>query len=112
MPARKTKNPRIQFVPSDELLALVKRISDISGQSRASICAEILDEVVPVLRQQLDAFEKLAAAPEQARELLARQAADAHRDIDAAVAAAMQRDLDLPHVDGRKKRGARRVAGT
>ena len=111
MAYRRTKNPRIQFVPSDDLLALVNRIAKVSGQSRASICAEMLEEVVPVLRQQLDAFEKLAALPEQARELLARQADDAHRDIDAAVAAAMQRDLELPHVDGRKK-GARRVAGT
>lgn len=103
-----TKNPRINFVPTDVVLALVKRISELTGQSKASICSEMLDNVAPVMAQQLDALEKLREMPERAREHLEELAAAAHRDIDQAM-------LELPSVDRRRKHHrerVRRAAGT
>lgn len=103
-----TKNRRISFVPSDQLQTLVLRISELSGDSRASICAQLLDDVVPVMQEQLDALEKLRAVPEKAREHLTQLAAAAHQGIDQAL-------LELPTVDRRRKHHkerARRVSGT
>jgi hypothetical protein len=104
----KTKNPRISFVPSDQVAALVARIADVSGQSRASICAEILNDVAPVMQEQLGALEKLRDVPEKAREHLENLAAASRQDIDQAL-------LELPAVDHRRKHHKdrdRRVSGT
>lgn len=63
-----TKNPRIAFVPSDEVLRLVTHLAGASGQSLASIVSELMDDIAPVIQGQLDAFAAIAARPEKARE--------------------------------------------
>lgn len=105
---RKTRNPRIAFVPSDQVAALVARISELSCESRASICSQLLDDIAPVMQQQLDALERLREVPEKAREHLAQLAVASHQSIDQAL-------LELPSVDHRRKHHkerARRVSGT
>jgi hypothetical protein len=62
-----TKNPRIQFVPSDVVHALVRRLAAASGQSRASIVSELMDDIAPVIQGQLEALEKIAARPDEVR---------------------------------------------
>ena len=105
MAARPTKNPRIAFVPSDVVHALVRRVSDMSGKSRASIVAEILDDVAPVLQGQLDAMEKIAGKPEEARALVAAYANEAIATI-----AQAQLDLDEPKQKPGRKRKPRRLS--
>jgi hypothetical protein len=63
-----TKNKRIAFVPSDEVLRLVTKVSELSGQSKASIVAEMMDEVSPVFMNQIETMQALMAAPDKARE--------------------------------------------
>ena len=65
-----TKVPRIAFVPSPEVRALLEEISEASGRPVASIASEILDDVVPVLQEALAAMKAVAAQPERARELV------------------------------------------
>lgn len=100
MQVMSTKNPRISFVPSDEVRALLMRLSAASGRSMASFAAEILQEVAPVMREQLDALEAVQRAPEKAREILRDRAQEAHRRIDQAV-------LSLERPDGRRTRHRR-----
>ena len=103
MAARPTKNPRIAFVPSDQVHALVRRLSEASGQSRASIVSELMDDIAPVIQGQLEAFERIAARPDQAREHVQAFANEA----TAMIAQAM---LDLPAPP--KKRGRPRKHAT
>ena len=68
MAYRKTVRPRIAFVPSERVDLLLRELSELSGQSMSSLAAEMLDEVAPVIRGQLDALKALQATPEKARE--------------------------------------------
>lgn len=64
------KNPRIAFVPSDEVRALLEDIAQLTGRPMASIASEILDDVAPTLRDTLAAMRTVQAQPEKARELV------------------------------------------
>lgn len=89
--SRKTRNPRIAFVPSDRVRSVLERLSAVSGQSMASIAAGLLDEAAPVLDDQLRAFEQINARPDKAREVLDGFIAKQRAVIDQAVL-----DLDAP----------------
>jgi len=68
MASRKTVRPRIQFVPSARVESLLKELSELSGRSMASLAAEMLDEVSPVIQGQLEAMRAIAATPEKAKQ--------------------------------------------
>lgn len=68
MAYRKTVRTRIQFVPTERVDLLLRELSALSGQSLASLASEMLDEVAPVIRHQLDALKALQSSPEKARE--------------------------------------------
>jgi hypothetical protein len=104
MAYRKTKNPRISFVPSDAVEALVKELADASGVSRASIVAELMGEMEPVIRGQIEAFRKIAARPEEARQHIQ----DLANATTANIAQAML-DLDEPK-QPRKRRTVKNAA--
>lgn len=81
----------------------------LSGQSRASICSGLMDEMAPLLRDMLGALEKLAAQPDRRREFIEELAAMSRSKIAEAVDEVNAMELPLPHVDRRKahhKRGA------
>lgn len=82
MASRKTKNPRISFVPSDEVLRLVSDLAGVSGQSMASIVAELMNDLAPVLSQQLEAFRAIASRPEEARSHIEALAAQSVAQIN------------------------------
>lgn len=82
MASRKTKNPRISFVPSDEVLKLVSKLSELSGESKAGIVSELMDDIAPVVAQQIDTFTAMLAKPEKAREHLLELARQQHAAID------------------------------
>jgi len=98
--SRKTRNPRIAFVPSDRLRAVMERLAAASGKSMASIAAGLLDEAAPVLDDQLRAFEEIRARPDKAREVLDGFIVKQRAVIDQAVL-----DLDAP--DHRRKHNKR-----
>lgn len=85
MGKHKTKNPRIAFVPSDHVLALVTKLSQVSGQPKASIVSELMDDIAPVLSQQIEVFSAMLSKPEKAREHLVALAAQATAQIDQVV---------------------------
>jgi uncharacterized protein YbjQ (UPF0145 family) len=96
MTNRPTKNPRIAFVPSDAVHALVGQLSELSGESRAGIVSDFMDQMEPVIRGQIEAFRKIAARPEEARQYVQ----DLANESTAMIAQAVL-DLDKP----KQKRG-------
>lgn len=68
MATRTTVRKRIAFVPTEQVEMLLKELSELSGQSMASLASEMLHEVAPVIRGQLDAFRAIAATPEKAKQ--------------------------------------------
>lgn len=97
MAVRPTKNPRIAFVPSDAVHAIVRELSNLSGESRAAIVSGYMDELEPVIRGQLEAFRKIADHPQEVREYV--------KDLaDSARAKIAQAELDLDKPKQRRKR--------
>jgi len=102
MATRPTKNPRIAFVPSDRLDAVIRELSEASGKSRASIVSGLMDEIAPVLQGQLDAFRKIAAQPDEAKKIIEGYANEGMAQI-----AQAQLDLERPkQKPGRKPGGS------
>jgi len=101
--ARKTVRPRISFVPTVQVQELLEELAVLSGQSKASLASEMLDEVVPVIRGQIEALKKVAGRPEEARKWVEDYAQQAVRDISQAVL-----DLDTPN---KPRKIHRRAAG-
>ena len=99
---RKTVRPRVSFVPTAQVAELLNELSELSGQSKASIASEMLDEVAPVIRGQLEALRKVAAAPEQARQHVQDYAMRAVQEIAQTVLA-----FDEPNKPKRVKRANR-----
>lgn len=108
MATRPYRNPRIQFVPSDSVHGVVRELSALSGKSRSMIVSELMDEMEPVLTSQVEAFRKIAAAPEQAQALIDAYAAKSVADIGQAVMQ-FHSDADGRTVEGKKakSRGVR-----
>lgn len=95
-----TRNPRIQFVPSDELSALLRELSQLSGHTMAWHVGDMCNDLVPIYRGQIDAMKKIANRPEEAREYVREKANEATATI-----AQVMLDLDKPK-QPRKRKGA------
>jgi predicted DNA-binding protein len=56
--------PTFRFsVPlSDELKSLLDELSALSGQPRSDLASDLLESTIPVLRDMLEAFRKIAEA--------------------------------------------------
>ena len=102
----KTRTPRIAITPSAALRALLEELAEVSGQSLSFVASDMLEDVVPVMRQQLDAFKLINGKPELARKHLQALADSSHGQIDQAV-------MEFEKTDGRTMEGKkkRRVAG-
>lgn len=102
-----TKVQRIAITPSVELRALLVELSEVSGQSLSSVASEMLEDVAPVMRDQLEAMKRVAATPDRAREHIL---ALANQQTHAIAQAAMDFDPcpDPRSMAGKKKR---RVSG-
>jgi hypothetical protein len=101
--------PRINVQLSPQSLALVVRLSDLTGQPRAALVAELVDAALPALVSGVEALEHAKAGRvDQAERLLSRFAHQATADL-------AQQQLDLQReVDGRTvegKRAKRRASG-
>ena len=103
MATRPTKNPRIAFVPSDAVHALMEQVSKLSGQSKASIVSELMDEVAPVVQGQIDALMALAASPDKAKQYVQDYAMKAMHDI-AQTTMDFAASEDARTVEGKKAR--------
>ena len=68
--------------PGDAVV--VDRIAELSGRSRAFVVADLVDTMMPFVRQQLEAMEKIRATPELSETFLADMAARARAEIDQA----------------------------
>lgn len=74
-----TKLPRVLVTMSEELHAAVSRAAAAAGSSKSALIAGLLEPSAPVLHRMADVMEAAAAAPEEARQGMAR-ALDASMD--------------------------------
>lgn len=100
-----TRNPRIAFAPSDEVAALLKELSQLSGRTMAWHVQDMLSDLVPVYRAQIDAIRLIANRPEEVREHIRAKANEATATIAQALL-----DLDEPKQKPGRKRKQRRVS--
>jgi hypothetical protein len=98
MATRPTKNPRIAFVPSDAVHAILVELSELSKESRSALVSGYMDDLVPVIRGQLEAFRKIAAHPEEVRQYVHDLADEARAQIDQA-----ELSLDEPKQPRKRK---------
>lgn len=89
-----TIEKRVLVTPSAKAGPLLSAMSEISGQPKARLIRELLDEAVPVMETMLEAHRMLATQPEAARAAMARMfdqamsdGSQAMLDLDKAIAA-------------------------
>lgn len=80
------------MTPSDEAWALIDEVHKLTGQARAAIVAEILDEISPAFQNTIDALRIVAEQPREAQRLIQNFAnesigklAQASLELDAAI---------------------------
>lgn len=89
-------NPRITITITPELHAVLRRLSELSGQSQSGIVGELLGESVPVFERMvtvLEAAQKLKAEAERGTEELKAGLIDAHQKLERQMGL-MLNDLD------------------
>ena len=92
------KRPRVLVTPSPAVWQLLEEVHKLTGTPKAALISEMLDDVAPVYRGQLEAHRKLAEAPDMARQIISQTGWEAVHQI-------AQAQLDLP--PGKKRRAAR-----
>lgn len=96
---------RLLFTPSPETRALIDQLHELTGRSRASMVAEMLDTVAPVFFDQVRILKELQDSPEKARELVTQYVNAGHAQIT-------QASIDFDRaIDGRTVKGKRAKTG-
>lgn len=102
MPRPKGPNrKRVQVTLSDESWALIDQVSELTGQAKAALIAELVDTAAPALMTMVDAFKVLKDQPREAQRLLANFTSEAIRNVSQ-----VQLDLDVA-IDARTVKGKR-----
>lgn len=76
-------NPRISVTLKPSLDAMLKRMSDATGQSRSAIVGELLEQAEPVLARMVAVIEAARTATDEARGRLVANLADAQGKLEA-----------------------------
>lgn len=66
------RSPRIQLTLDAETMALLDELSELTGQGKATMVAELMREALPALAATRDAIRKVKEAPREAQAILAR----------------------------------------
>nr|WP_238727780.1 ribbon-helix-helix domain-containing protein [Micrococcus luteus] len=74
-------NPRVSVTLTPSMDAILKRLSDVSGQSKSSIIAEILEQSHPVFERMAAILETAKTATQEAKERMASNLEDAHAKL-------------------------------
>lgn len=65
-----TKRKRLQVTLSDEAWDLINEVHDMTGTAKSAILSEIIDEVIPVFRNQIQALRLLKDQPREAQRII------------------------------------------
>ena len=87
-PKKEPKRPRLQVTPSPEVWRLINVVHERTGQAKAAIAAELLDQVQPAIEMIVQALEMAAQAPREAQRLMTNFGAEAVQQL-------MQQQLEL-----------------
>ncbi len=94
MPAAR---PRMHVTPSETSYRLLSELSKLTGDAKATIVRELLDEAAPAMQLAVESIREIKKRPQQVQAAMARFSARAINDLTQA-----QLDLDSAM---EKKRG-------
>ena len=103
------KSPRVYVTLSPEANDLVFQVAKITGQSKSSIVAELMDVALPALQQLGEALKVVKDAPLEAQRMMTRFANAATGELDQAMLD-LDAAIDPRTVKGKRVRRAQRVA--
>lgn len=66
-----TQNPRLTITLSPPLDAAIRRLSELTGQSKSSLIVELLDQAKPVLERMAEVIAVAQTATQEAKERMA-----------------------------------------
>lgn len=71
------RSPRIQVTLSPEVMAMLERVSQLTGQGKATLVSEMMGEALPMLQAMVSALEVVKSAPRDAQAMMNRVSAEA-----------------------------------
>lgn len=106
-------NPRVSVTLTPALDATLKRLSDVSGQSKSSIIAEILEQSQGVFERMAIIMETAKTATQEAKERMAANMEEAHSKLleQAGVVADLFEEQTLDLVGELEQIGRRKSKG-
>jgi hypothetical protein len=72
MPAPKTRSPRLQVTLSEEVMTVLREMSEATGQGMGTIVSELMVEALPAMQLALQAIGVIKESPREAQRMLAR----------------------------------------
>ena len=105
--AMPTTRNRLMLTPSDEVWALVNEVHKLTGTPKAAIVSEILDQVIPVFANQIQALRMLQDSPREAQRLIQNFANESVAKL-AQQSLALDEAVSAQTVKGRRKKGGLR----
>lgn len=71
------RSPRIQVTLAPEVMAILDRVSQLTGQGKGTIVSEMMVEALPMLQAMVSALEVVKSAPRDAQAMMNRVSAEA-----------------------------------
>lgn len=109
MPNPTRRSPRIQVTLTDEVMGMLRQLSEMTGQSMGGMVSELMVLSLPMLVATRDAILKVKDAPREAQADLARVAhqatlalSQAQLELDDLLS---QKPARKKHMRGRKPKG-------
>lgn len=97
------KRPRVLVTTTPDVTAVLDTLNRLTGKSRSSMVAELLEACLPALQASIKALEVVKEQPREAERLMAAYTAQSIHDVT-------QEQLDFSRaLDGRTMQG--KIAG-
>lgn len=111
-----TLNPRLTVTLSPSMSAVLSRLNEITGQSKSSIIAEVLQGTQPVMERMIQVLE----AADKAKNALRREVSEGFEEAETALNAQLGLTMDMFHkasgdliqnMESISRRGAKKGSG-
>ena len=102
------RGPRVQVTLSPEGMALLERYSVATGEPKATLLGELLEESLPALEAMVKAIEIVREQPREAQRLMTNFGAEA---VQMLMQQQLEFDAKVSGIDGRTVKGKRAKKG-
>lgn len=88
-----TKKTRIAVTLTDKTYQTFSRLAELQGRSKASVAAELMEEVAPMFESTVALLQAAKEAPEKTKERLLTAFAELERDIAKSMDTDLKREI-------------------